>query len=232
MTKKEKAGSGALLKTLKPINDVPVQNMKHGKTIQIIGLLFTLALTARTAFTEPAAESLPQAVNASAESQNEGLAESKPIRHISADLQFLYETTQNDPLKTDLVIDEQYPWIDLKREIERRRREGKTRESLQDLQRGLDEKIKQMAQVEETLSKKIKKNTQTNENFLYLVKLYESMSPEKVSELLRQMPLQVSVEILKKMNMKKSSQVLAVMEEKMAGEMSRRLMQPEAVNKN
>ena len=141
-----------------------------------------------------------------------------------ADLSFLFENTQNNPNKTFLVNDGSESLIDLSREQERFSREKNTGKDFASIKKELGDRLQELGKMREELSKEVKKKTDSNDNLTLLVKLYETMSADKVASLLKQMPLNVSLEVIRKMKPKVSSQVLAAMDEHYASEIGRRLL--------
>ncbi|MBF0492075.1 MAG: hypothetical protein HQM15_04790 [Deltaproteobacteria bacterium] len=166
-------------------------------------LLLGLLLIPKPGFASPIPESMPY-----------------PI-----DLSFLFENTQNNPAKTSLVNDGGAALIDLDREKERFSREVKTGQDFTSIRKELSDRLLELGKMREELSKEVKKKTDTNDSLSLLVKLYETMSPDKVASLLKQMPLNVSLEMIRRMKPKISSQVLAAMDEHYASEIGRRLLQ-------
>ncbi len=141
------------------------------------------------------------------------------------DLSFLFENTQNNPEKTSLVNDGSNTLVDFEREQERFSREKRNGQDFTSIKKELSDRLSELAKMREELSKDVKRKTDSNDNLTLLVKLYESMSPDKVASLLKQMPLNVSLEVIRRMKPKVSSQVLAAMDESYASVIGRRLLQ-------
>jgi len=173
-------------------------------------------------------------------SNYDGASLSKTPAPVRSDLSFLYERTHQNPDFTLLVTEPNSLYINLKRELERLEREKanpiKATEVRNEVSNKVDElkdvqnQMQKLEQEREKLAKEVPQKAQSNENLLLLIKLYESISPEKVASLLKQMPMAVSMQIVKMMNPKKSSQVLSAMDDRMATEISKRLIQSTSIS--
>ena len=137
----------------------------------------------------------------------------------------MFEATQNSREKKDLINGGTSFLIDLTREKERILREKKNEQDLTKVKVEVTERLKELEKIRQELSKEVKKKTEGNDNILFLVKLYETMSADKVASLLKQMPFNISIEMIRRMKPKISSQVLAAMDERLASEIGRKLIQ-------
>lgn len=127
--------------------------------------------------------------------------------------------------KVNLLSHDNEIYVNLSREMERTQREKFQEANLKLLHQELDQRQKELGKIQESLSKEIKKKTEDNENLKLVVTLYESLKPAEAAELLKRLPLVVSVELIKMMSQRKSGKILAAMEPKLAAQISRLLIQ-------
>lgn len=197
------------------------------------GMGLVVALTATWAI-QAAGEAQPETAPAAAEEKkmNTILAPEQAVVMSSdapggrkINLDFLYETLRKDPDGGNMIVDNNAPYVDLRKEIEmavRMREKGRQTAAVDD---EVTVRLKEMARLKEELAKMVEEKTQASQSLQLLVSLYESISADKVAKVLRQMPFSVSLAVMKTMSPRKSSKILAEMEDKYAAEMSRRLLQ-------
>ncbi len=171
------------------------------------------------------ASALVPAISFSLDSQDSSPVGEKTNARHTPDLKFLYDQTQFDPEKINLVVEDNPVFVDLKREMERLQREKEKQSTASAMENEIGSRIQEMGKLREELGKEVKEKVAANDNLSLLVKLYETISPDKVATILKGMPFSVSLEIMKMMKPKKTSLILSAMDEKFAGEMSRRLIQ-------
>lgn len=143
----------------------------------------------------------------------------------------LVEKIQSNPEFPNFVTQDDSLYMDLNRELElakreRQRHEGQdTNETdLKKFNEELAGRVKELQQVREDLSKQVEKKKENNPNLQYLVGLYESIKPVEAAELLKRLPLTVTVTMMQMMNPKKTSKILSAMDPKLATEISRRVI--------
>ncbi len=143
----------------------------------------------------------------------------------------LVEKIQSNPQLPNFVTQDDSLYMDLNRELElakreRQRHEGQdTNETdLKKFNEELAGRVKELQQVREDLSKQVEKKKENNPNLQYLVGLYESIKPVEAAELLKRLPLTVTVTMMQMMSPKKTSKILSAMDPKLATEISRRVI--------
>lgn len=129
-------------------------------------------------------------------------------------------------------------FIDLAREIEVSERERKRMETLKGtnykvsvVEEELKNRLAELNRLKEQLNATvpgvagdIKKKEKENEKLVLLVSLYESLSAEQAADLMKRLPIPVTLTMFEMMNTKKSSKILAAMDPKMAAELSQRIL--------
>ncbi len=151
------------------------------------------------------------------------LAEEKPLPSQEEIKKILIEKTQNDPEKSFLVKGN-VKFVDLEREQERF---GQDRDKVvlsKNLDQELQNRLNEMKELQNQLNKEVSKRVSVNDHLKQLVTLYESISADQATQIIKQLPTTLSVSILSMMNPKKSSKILAVMEPHLAADMSRRIL--------
>lgn len=151
------------------------------------------------------------------------LEEEKPSKtpeELKADL---INKTQNTPDKTFLVKGDN-KFVNLEREEERFLRDQDKVLVAQNINKELEEKLNEMKEIKNQLSKDVNKRVSVNDHIKQLVTLYESISAEQATQIIKQLPSALSVSILSMMNPKKSSKILATMEPHMAADMSKKIL--------
>lgn len=139
----------------------------------------------------------------------------------------LQTTLENQSEKPEYLTYQRAKFVDLEKEADVVKLLQNRNNQQKQIMTELDQKIKEMDQARTDLAKTAEPKKQANKNFQLLVTLYESISAEQAADLLKKLPVSVSVEMMQKMNPKKSSKILAVMDAKIAAEISRRLIQDE-----
>ncbi len=139
----------------------------------------------------------------------------------------LKTTLENQSEKPEYLTYQRAKFVDLEKEADVVKLLQNRNNQQKQIMSELDEKIKEMEKIRNDLTKTAEPKKQSNKNFQLLVTLYESISADQAAELLKKLPVSVSVEMMQKMNPKKSSKILAVMDTKIAAEISRRLIQNE-----
>lgn len=139
----------------------------------------------------------------------------------------LKSTLENQSEKPEYLTYQRAKFVDLEKEADVVKLLQNRNNQQKQIMSELDEKIKEMENARNELAKSVEPKKQANKNFQLLVTLYESISADQAAELLKKLPVSVSVEMMQKMNPKKSSKILAVMDSKIAAEISRRLIQNE-----
>lgn len=195
----------------------------------------------------PAAESQPVSKN-NLPNQSENSKENgnqKTLKISQQDLDFLFQQSHGPSSSSRLVSQSNALYVDLKREIERLQRETVIRQAALEFQEEAGESLNELTAVKnhlkdlekmrasvqelekarEAVSKEIPEQAEKNENLKRITKLYETIAPDKVAVLMKQLPLSLTLEILHQMNPKKSAQVLAEMDSHFASEVSRRFVQ-------
>lgn len=81
-----------------------------------------------------------------------------------------------------------------------------------------------MDTLQQTVGGQLGKQVDGNDSLKLLITLYESIKPNEAAELLKRLPLGVSVTMMQRMSPRKASKVLSAMDPKVAAEISRRLI--------
>lgn len=149
-------------------------------------------------------------------------------------------------LNVPMDIEANQLYVDLAREIDRserdRRVQGNARlaeEGVSLLQAQIKERqaelenlqsnLKTLDSLQTKINEDIKNRIENNPNVRLLVTLYESLSPDQAANLIKRLPMTVSLKMVQMMSPKKFSKILASMDPKYASELSRRLIREPAV---
>ncbi|EKD41668.1 MAG: hypothetical protein ACD_73C00593G0006 [uncultured bacterium] len=154
------------------------------------------------------------------------------------------EELKNINAPTDRESNDLY--IDLAREIERSERDRRIQGNTQLAEEGvsllqgqikerqaeledLQKNLQQLDSLQTKINDDIKNRIENNPNIKLLVTLYESLSSDQAAELIKRLPMTVSLKMVQMMNPKKFSKILASMDPKFASELSRRLIREPAL---
>ncbi|MBI4239295.1 MAG: hypothetical protein HY696_12880 [Deltaproteobacteria bacterium] len=133
--------------------------------------------------------------------------------------------------RIDLITKGNALYVDLQHELERERILQERRFSVgilvgeyQQRTQELEQLRQRMDTLQQGVGGQLGKQVDGNDNLKLLITLYESIKPNEAAELLKRLPLGVSVTMMQRMSPRKASKVLSALDPKVAAEISRRLI--------
>jgi len=137
-------------------------------------------------------------------------------------------------------------YVDLSREIEKSERDRRVQGNSRQAEEGvsllqaqirereaeleaLQKNLKSLDGLQTKINEDLKNRIENNPNIKLLVTLYESLSPDQSANLLKRLPMTISLKMIQMMNPKKFSKILAAMDPSYASELSRRLIREPAL---
>ena len=149
-------------------------------------------------------------------------------------------------LDLPLSVEENELYVDLAREIERSERDRRVQGNARQAEEGvsllqgqikereaelenLQKNLKSLDSLQTKINDDIKNRIENNPNIKLLVTLYESLSAEQSADLLKRLPMTISLKMVQMMNPKKFSKIMAAMDPKFASELSKRLIREPAL---
>ncbi len=141
-----------------------------------------------------------------------------------------------EQIQKDVIPDSNALYVDLAREIGRTDKQKEINQNatiiadkMKALQDELTNKMKELETIQKSADLKIKAGEEGNDNLKLVVNLYESIGADQAAELLKHMPMTVTIKMIQMMAPKKAAKILAAMDSKFASELSRRLIRNPAV---
>ncbi|GEM_PF-6780572 len=155
----------------------------------------------------------------------DGAAGDPAAKTTAATQQNIFETIYGDSSKLQFVMKEKSLYMNLRREIERNQRDQTAAAEVATLTNEWKQLAQELDKLRESLDKKVAQKTEANENLKLMISLYQAIKPDEAAQMLKRMPLSVSLATMHMMSPRQASKVLAAMDPKFAAEVSRRLIQ-------
>lgn len=152
---------------------------------------------------------------------------------------FVFDSIYGEDPHEDLLIREKSLYVDLAAELgrlqqdrKRMREIKKEKEEISSKAEELDVRLAELKKIQEELEQKVTNKekgladgSEPGQSLKLLVDLYGSIKPADAADLLKRMPIYVSLATMRMMAPRNASKILSAMDPKFAAEVSRRLLQ-------